>query len=263
MKVRHIMRLNAKITLVVLLLFSFGTTSLFAQQEAEILQGKVKFEDSYLQDINIINLRSNLGTSSNSNGVFIIPAIKGDSILFSSVAYQNRIIVISEHHIEDHLITVYLEPGFNELDEVEILRKVRLEFNNVAVDQRAILDTDEISVNSAPDVQQTFDYNTQLTNGVSLTSIYNAVTKKARARKRSENDEKNHITHLKNEFPNKIKSEYGEDFFIDWLYIPANEINLFLDYCQENGLGELYDSNEFIVKNFLVLESNEYLELKK
>lgn len=263
MKAKHITTLNIKTALLVLILFCIGTTTIVAQEEAEVLQGKVKYEDSYLQDINIINLRSNLGTSSNSHGIFIIPAVEGDSILFSSISYQNRIIVVTDHHIQDHLMTVYLEPGFNELDEVEILRKVRLEFNNVAVDQRAVLDADEISVNSAPNVQQTFDYNTQLTNGVSLTSIYKAITQKARAKKQSENDEKNQITHLQNEFPNKIKAEYGDEFFTEWLYIPADEINLFLDFCQENGLGELYDSNEFIVKNFLVLESNEYLKLKK
>lgn len=256
------MKLKNKKILAVIFLFSIVTTTIFAQEERTIVQGKVKFENTELEDINIIDLTTNIGIASNSHGVFIIPVAKGDSILFSSVSYQNRIIVISDTHIKEKSLTVYLEPGFNELDEVEILRKVRLEFNNVAVDQRAVLDFDEISTSTAPDVQKTFDYNTQLTNGVSLTSIYNAVTKNARARKRSENDEKNHITHLQNEFPNKLKNEYGDDFFVDWLYIPANEINLFLDFCQENGLGELYDSNEFIVKNFLVLQSNKYLDLK-
>lgn len=257
------MKLNRKKILVIIVLLIFGSGLLYAQEERTILQGKVKYDKSELQDINIIDLATNIGIASNSHGIFIIPAAKGDSILFSSIAYQNRIIVITETHIKEKSLTVYLEPGFNELDEVEILRKVRLEFNNVAVDQRAILDFDEISVNEAPDVRQTFDYNTQLTNGVSLVSIYNAITKKARAKKRIDNDEKNYITQLKNEFPDKLKAEYGDKFFTEWLYIPSAEINLFLDFCQVDGLGELYESNEFIVKNFLVLQSNEYLKLKK
>lgn len=257
------MKLNSKKILIIIILIIFGGSLLYAQEERTILQGKVKYNDSYIQDINIINKTTQLGTASNSHGIFIIPAAKGDSILFSSLSYQNRTIVISEKHINEKSLIVYLEPGFNELDEVEILRKVRLEFNNVAVDQRTILDLDEISLNKAPDVQQTFDYNTQLTNGVSLVSIYNAVTKNARARKRSANDEKNYITHLKDEFSYKIKKEYGDKFFIEWLFIPNNEILLFLDFCQGKGLGELYESNEFIVKNFLVLQSNEYLNLKE
>lgn len=256
------MKLNIKIALIAIILFGYGTTS-YSQEERTILQGKVKYETSNLQDVNIINKATNIGTSSNSHGIFIIPAAKGDTILFSSIAYQNRNIVITEHHIEEKLLTVYLEPGFNELDEVEILRKVRLEFNNIAIDRRTILDDDEISISAAPDVQQTFDYNTQLTNGVSFIGIYNAITQKARTKKRNEKNESIRITRLKDAFSFKLKSEYGDKFFEEWLYIPADEINLFLDFCEANGLRELYDSNEFLVKNFLVLQSKEYLELKE
>lgn len=256
------MKLNVKILLIVVLIFGVGT-NLYSQEERTILQGKVKYDDNFLEDINIINLATNIGTASNSHGIFIIPAAKGDSILFSSISYQNRIIVITDHLIEEESLSVYLEPGFNELDEVEILRKVRLEFNNVAIDQRTVLDNDEITLSAAPDVRQTFDYNTQLTNGVSFIGIYNAITKNARAKKRNETNETIRITRLKDAFSFKLKSDYGDKFFEEWLYIPANEINLFLEFCDANGLRELYDSNEFLIKNFLVLQSNEYLELKK
>lgn len=256
------MRLNSKIILVVIILLGC-VKNLYSQEEKTMLNGKVQFENTNLQNINIINKATNLGTLSNSDGLFNIPASKGDTLLFSSMVHQNRNIIITEKHIKNKSITVYLEPGFNELDEVEILRKVRLEFRNVSVDRRTILDYDKITESAAPDVKKTFDYNTQLTNGVSFIGIYEALTKKTRERKNKERSETTRIARLKDSFSFKIKSDYGENFFVEWLNVPETEINIFLEFCHDNGLAELYNSNEFLIKNFLVLQSKKYLELKK
>lgn len=247
-----------KISFFVAYLFAI---SLSAQEKPVLLEGKVKYNEMSIPDINVINKTSNIGTSSNENGEFKISAKLGDSITFSSIEYQNRIIAVTENHINNNAITVYLEPGFNELDEVEILQKMRLEFNNIALDRRAILDTDEIDKSAAPNLDQQM-HQGYMTNGMSLIGIYNLLTKNSRARKRTANDEKNQIEHFKAELPNTLKKLYGVDFFTDWLYIPKDEVDLFLDYCQGNGLGEYYNSNEFVIKNFLVIQSNNYNKLK-
>lgn len=233
-----------------------------AQEKPVLLNGTIKYNKKYIPDINVINKTSKIGTSSNANGEFTISAIKGDSIMFSSLEYQNRVIEITASHITNKEITVYLEPGFNELDEVEILQKIKLDWSKAPVEQRAVLDNDEISEFKAPDTDQYLNQG-YMTNGMSLVGIYNLITKKSRAKKRTENDEKNQIEHFKNELPNTLKNLYGIDFFTDWLYIPSNEVDLFLDYCQGNGLGDYYNSNEFVVKNFLVIQSNNYNNLKK
>jgi len=233
-----------------------------AQEKPILLNGTVKYNNKYIPDINVINKTSKIGTASNTNGEFTISAIKGDSIMFSSLEYQNRVIEITASHITNKEITVYLEPGFNELDEVEILQKIKLDWSKAPVEQRAVLDNDEISEFKAPDTDQYLNQG-YMTNGMSLVGIYNLITKKNRAKKRTANDEKNQIEHFKNELPNTLKNLYGIDFFTDWLYIPSNEVDLFLDYCQGNGLGDYYNSNEFVVKNFLVVQSNSYNKLKK
>jgi hypothetical protein len=232
-----------------------------AQEKPVLLKGVVKYNTINLPDINIINRTSKIGAASNDNGEFNISAKKGDSIEFSSLEYINRTIEITETHIQNKSITVYLEPGFNELDEVEILQKMRLDFGNVAVQNRTVLDDDDISQTSAPDTDK-YMHQGYMTNGVSLIGIYNLLTKNSRAKKRSENEERNQIAQFKSQLPDTLKKLYGKDFFIDWLYIPPNEVDLFLDYCQENGLGDYYNSNEFVIKNFLVIQSNNYLALK-
>ena len=233
-----------------------------AQEKPVLLKGNIKYNSKNIPDINVINKTSKIGTSSNENGEFTISAMKGDSILFSSLEYQNRIIKITESHLSNIAITVYLEPGFNELDEVKILQKIKMDWSKTPVQQRAVLDNDDVSTFKAPDTDQYLNQG-YMTNGVSLVGIYNLITKKSRAKKRTANDEKNQIANFKNELPNTLKNLYGTDFFTDWLYIPSTEVDLFLDYCQGNGLGDYYNSNEFVVKNFLVVQSNNYNKLKK
>ena len=251
----------SKIKNLLIIMSFFLIVQLNAQEKPILLNGTVKYNTIGLENINVINKTSKIGTASNVNGAFAISAIKGDSILFSSIEYQNRIIEITDTHIQNKTITVYLEPGFNELDEVEILQKMRMDFNNVAVDRRTVLDNDDVSSFKAPNTDQYLNQG-YMTNGMSLIGIYSLLTKNSRARKRTANDEKNQIEHFKSELPNTLKRLYGTAFFNDWLYIPTNEVDLFLDYCQGNGLGDYYDSDEFVIKNFLVIQSNQYLKLK-
>lgn len=248
-----------------ILLFSiiiFAVQNAVAQKNIVNLKGLVKYNTLTLQDINIVNKKLNIGTSSNEFGAFEIPAAKGDSILFSSISFQNRTIVITDKHINEEAITVYLEPGFNELDEVEILQKMRLEFNNISVDQRAVLDNDDVSQKQAPSTYRTTLPN-QFDNGLNLVGIYKALTKRFREQRLSANDKQNEINFIKSEMPTTVLKLYGVDFFTEWLHIAPDEVNRFLNYCQDNGLGNYYKSDEIVVKDFLVKQSIQFNQLKK
>lgn len=234
----------------------------WSQEKPITINGLVKYDSVPLRDINVINKTTNLGTSSNEFGSFRMPVSKGDSIEFSAISWQNRVIVITENHLNTKSITVYLEPGYTELDEVEILQKMRLEFNNITVDERAELDIDDVSSKTPPDMQKYINPN-QLTNGISLVSIYKALTKDLRNKRKSANDIQNEIALLKSEMPNTVLKLYGADFFTEWLLINPDEVNQFLDFCQDNGLGNYYKSDEIVVTDFLVKQSKAYLQLKE
>ena len=256
------MLLKIKTPLFLLLIAFFVTQITVAQKDIINLKGVVLYNTSNLGDINILNKQMNIGTASDEFGSFEIPAAKGDSILFSSISFQNRIIIVTDTHINEQKMTVYLEPGFNELDEVEILQKMRLEFNNIAVPQNATLDNDDVSQKQAPSTYRTTLPN-QFDNGLNLIGIYQALTKGFRDKRLSENDRKNKIEHLKNEMPNTVLQLYGTKFFTDWLYINPDEVHEFLDFCQGNGLSRYYKSDEIVVKDFLVKQSIIFNNLKK
>ena len=95
------MKLKNKHIVFVSLVLLFISTNNNAQEKIIKLDGIVRTDSIFLENINVINKTQNFGVSSNSKGEFIIYAALGDSILFSSVNYKNRIIKISNTHINN------------------------------------------------------------------------------------------------------------------------------------------------------------------
>jgi len=261
-KAKIIMQLKTKNTIFLTFIFMLVTIIVSSQEKRIKLNGTIKYNAKALENINVINKTQKTGSVSNSKGEFTVYAIKGDSVEFSSIEYQNRTIEITEHIISENYITVYLEPGFNELDEVAILQNMRLGVDDISVQQNTKLDIDEMDLAQAPDSKDLSGYNTQLTNGMDLVGIYNLLTKNKRAKKRTENDIKNEIDFIKRELPNTLRTTYGDDFFTEWLNLENDEIYEFLDFCQANGLGELYDSDEIYIKDFLIKQSVVFNQIK-
>ena len=247
--------------LVVLVITFLVFLNLKAQQNKVLLQGTVLHDSIYLQNINILNKSSNNGTSSTDKGKFTITAKLGDSILFSSLVYKNRNIKISENHIKHKALIVYLEPGYNQLDEVEINHWFTLNLGDVAVDERMVFQSGELNSKKPPNAVK-FTDPTAKHYGISFRGIVRALTKKIRKKRLNSKIELEKLKVLKQEFPSKLRDLYGDKFFTEWLDIPQGEINLFLDFSQNNGLDSLYNSDEIVIKNFLVKQSSIFNSIK-
>lgn len=251
----------------ILLLFilALAVLKLNAQNKPIKIQGFVKYDAVYLQDINIINKKSNFGASSDTNGSFTLYAKKGDSILFSSIVYEDRIIKISDTHINSKSISVYLEPDYYQLDEVMLDKKILLNSINIAVTKGTIFNNDKITNNKAPNARKLTDPNANA-GGLNPIALFMMLTKKAhlkrKARKLEQKLELEKIKQLKIEFPTTIKNLYGDDFFKETLHISEDNIYLFLDYCEGNGLNDYYKSDEIVIKNFLIKQSRKFNSFK-
>lgn len=225
-----------------------------AQDKLTKLKGFVKYDSLYLQDINILNKTSNFGASSNAIGAFILYAKKEDSILFSSVVYENRVIKISETHINSKSITVYLEPDLYQLEEIMLHKKILLNSIKIAVTKGTILDNDVITNNKPPNARKLTDPNANA-GGINPIAIYMMLTKKARLKRKAKRVKQQQIEEQKLTFTSTVKDLYGAPFFKETLHISEDKIYLFLDYCEGNGLNNYYNSNEIVVKNFLIKQA--------
>lgn len=107
----------SKIYLLGIFLFLYFSAS---GQERKLLTGKIVTQDQEFSFINIINLSSKTGTTNNKSGEFEISVAKNDTLLFSSVQYERREIVITREIFEKSFLIVLLMEKLDELKEVSI-----------------------------------------------------------------------------------------------------------------------------------------------
>lgn len=247
--------------IIVIVLNSFG-------QESVRLKGIVKNDSILLKDINIINKTKNTGTSSDRKGHFFINASAGDSIVFSSINFSKRIIVASNKHIKTKSIIVYLEEEFNELDEITLNQSLKFDVGNIYIHKNMAIDMEEdVITNRPPDIRKQVNPLGNSSNGISILGLAFKIAdelflKKIRLKIKQEKKKeiKQHEEQL--EFVNNIVPKYGESFFINELNINEDEIYQFIDYCEDHGIVEYYNSNEFIIKNFIIEHAIKFNNIK-
>lgn len=244
----------------IVLLCTFSVS--YAQKEIITFNGIVRNDSIVLQDINIVNKTSKVGTSSNTKGEFIMYASFGDSIQFTSISYKTKTIAISLNHIKNKQIIVFLEPDLNELDEIAIEQKVRLDFGKVSLPKGAVFEKDQLDLKSAPNARKLTDP-TYGNSGLNFFAIIGMLTDKIFEKSRERKKEAKKMKSLQQNFPETILEKYGEIFFTENLNINKNDVYLFIDFCTDNGLKDYYLSDEFTIKNFMVIQSKKFLEIKK
>lgn len=125
-----------KFYLLTILLFTVA--GVFAQQSIE---GRVVALDNPngIEKLNILNLNSGKGTTSDTDGYFQILAKTGDTILFSSVQYKNQKLVISEELFKKRNFgEILLEEEVNELaevmvDDIELSGYLKNDVNKISI----------------------------------------------------------------------------------------------------------------------------------
>lgn len=101
--------------LVFLLIFS---AHLFSQDRV-LLKGEI-LADSIEAPIHIINITAEKGTVTEANGEFSIEVRENDLLLFSSVQFQKKEILITAEILSSKVLKVELQKDLTELDEVRL-----------------------------------------------------------------------------------------------------------------------------------------------
>jgi hypothetical protein len=104
-------------TLVVALLMLFAPH--LSAQERVLLKGKV-IVDSIVAPIHIINVTAEKGSLTQASGDFEMAVMVGDLVLFSSVQFQKKELLITAGILESGFLKVPLIVDINELDEVRL-----------------------------------------------------------------------------------------------------------------------------------------------
>ncbi|MCL6218443.1 carboxypeptidase-like regulatory domain-containing protein [Zunongwangia pacifica] len=112
--------------------------------QSKVIQGKIVADSLDGSLINIVNISSGRGTTSDKFGEFTIAASINDTILFSSIQYKKKEVIINPSVYKNAFLVVNLEEGINELDEVKLPNLS----GNLAADIKSMPINDKYALNA-------------------------------------------------------------------------------------------------------------------
>jgi hypothetical protein len=243
-----------------LLIFCLFISTLLLAQDSErkILRGAVIYRNVNVVGVNIVNNTTSKGTTTNQKGEFEILVKVDDILVFSSVQYTIREIVITDKIINNNRLVVEVKEKIEELDEVVISPENKDKF----------LDFQEEEIVKYKDYQFAPDQYSSVKNealgqtnfqGANILGLVgmllNSIIGKGKKR------EKEKAIYERTSF-NEIRYRYKDEFFTNNLNIPADQIAAFLYYCDDQLPSEdiFTNKNEFLMIDFMVKQSKNFLE---
>ncbi len=249
----------------------------FSQEKRAEINGVILNPSSKaIKNSHILNLTTNSGTISNTEGAFTIKAKKGDWLQITNIQFYPKNIKITQNTRKEQFLRVYLLPIINLLDEVKLKKRMTgfLRFDRIDKPKDTIgslMKNLEKGIMSIPyaeimnmgigkderHLQKPTVTPGQLPGleGVGGSAL---IPYADLAKKRADRE----FINFKEQFPLNLKKLFGEDFFFIRLKIPKEKYYHFLEYCNPLGIEELYKNGKHLdILKILLKESKSYLLL--
>tara|TARA_B100000900_G_C20460120_1_gene666894 strand:+ start:61 stop:801 length:741 start_codon:yes stop_codon:yes gene_type:complete len=234
--------------------FLFCSISFSQSDYRTWIKGKVLYRDNNVVSANVVNNSTQEATITNEDGEFEIKVKLNDRLIFSSVQYQIRSLVINKDILQRSRIVIDVNEKVRELEEVVVGPENTEKF----------LDLKEEEFNK---IDYSFDKSTKIenqilkagtfNNGLNFINLYKAIAKSS-----SKEIEPSSYSYKPS---NLLREVYEDDFFISNLGIPKENISEFLLFCDDKFPSKflLKKSNEFQLIDFLVKQSDKFKKILK
>ncbi|WP_162127183.1 hypothetical protein [Flavobacterium phycosphaerae] len=225
------------------------------------IKGKVISEAIDLDEIYVINLKSEATTSTEKGGYFTIAAAVGDTLMFSAIQIKGRKIAITDKDFDKELMMVKLDPMINRLDEVIVKQ-----YKNINAVSLGIIPADtkhytpaERKLKAAAGADLKGNVDGSLGASASLDPLFNWMSgRTAMLEKELEVEKKETLLQ-------KIENQFGVDYFIEKLKIPKEYVRGFWYYVvEENRFVTALNAKNKTMATFVLTElATKYLEIQK
>jgi hypothetical protein len=240
-----------------ILIFSLFCQFCFSQiDNRKTLKGQVRNVLAPVENVIVFNVNSKTGVIVNQFGFFDVQAKVNDTLVFSSLTFKSRKIVLSQKEFISPQFVVELEVFTNELKEVLIAAKKEL--NPISGGSQRYVDLkyygDEYSApkNIAMPRDGSIEY------GMDFVRIYKDILKILR----KTNPEK--VDFYKDtSFSELVLKRINYSFFSNTLNLKDDEIKLFLVFCENDPRSRalMQPSEEFQLMDFLITKNTEYKKI--
>lgn len=201
--------------------------SVLAQvSERKMLKGKVTAYTQNLDGIYVLNVSSKKETVTKEGGYFSIMAKEGDSIMFSSIQFRGKTVVVESSDFERELFFVKLETMINQLDEVMVVQYKNINAYNLGIIPKPakVYTPAERKLRTATGMDPKVDLNTSLT----IDPLFNMLSGRTAMLKKELEVEK------KEKWMSQLEDMFDEDFYTQKLKIPSEHVRGFLYYAVDN-----------------------------
>ena len=232
------------------------STILHAQENSrKIVHGQAMNDSIAVQDVVVFNISAKVGTVLKKSGYFDIKARENDTLVFSSLLFKSKRIVLSEDDIKAAEVKVKLQTFINQLTEVVIESNKNLK--PITGSKQDIIDKKYVDdAQSSP--KNTVIPTNVTENGMDFVRMYKDVMKLLRKNNPNKSDLTSTTT-----FTELVMKKIKYSFFNSTLKLQDDEIKLFLLYCENDvRVNKVMKSkSEFELMDFLIEENTDFKKL--
>jgi len=222
---------------------------LLSAQQRKLIKGKLLYRNNNVVAANVINNSSQYNTITDTDGEFQIPVNEGDEIVFSSVEFKFKSVVITDKILNKNRLIVNITERVNILDEIVISPENTQKFLDLKEEEFKGFDYVQ---DKSTKLDNTILRQGQLYNGIDFINVAKLITKLVL--NSSEEQKKTLI-------PSRVLPYVFDDkFFTGELGLREDQIIHFMEYLDKelpsNKL--LQKSQQFLLIDYLYEAVEDY-----
>tara|TARA_Y100000996_G_scaffold407236_1_gene384607 strand:- start:5891 stop:6616 length:726 start_codon:yes stop_codon:yes gene_type:complete len=223
-------------------------------QQRTFLNGKLLYRNNNVVAANVINNSSQFNTITDSNGEFQIDVLEGDEIIFSSVEFKFKTVIITKEILKKNRLVVNITERVNILDEIVIspentekfidLKEEEFKGYNYVQDKSTKLDNTILKEG-------------QFYNGINLVNVAKLISKLI-----LNPSQENKL----NLIPSKVLPfVFDNNFFTNELNLKEDQIDDFMTYLDQKlpSAELLQKSKQFLLIDYLFNSVEDYKNIVK
>ena len=264
-----------KILLKLTLWIILSTLTILAQEkERAVLKGRIISDSTEVENVTVINKTTGVGAITDFDGIFSIKAREKDTLYFKAVNFVSKAYVLTESDFWIEELEIRLRYKINELDEVivtpysltgnlkEDTKRLKVYTPDIAgIDYSKLVFADD---KYSPVKNEAMYSGFSPLSGVNFLAIFDMIfpgNSKKRDLIKEEAEKKRQRELLSHSFYDLLLSRYSQNFMVQNLKIPQDEIHLFADFARPDNEKMFYlmkYENEMALVEYLVQKSEEY-----
>jgi hypothetical protein len=218
------------------------------------VHGKVVNDSIAIENGLVFNLNAKTGAVIDTKGYFSILAKVKDTLVFTSLGFKSKKVVLSQTDITSSFYRIKLNAVANQLLAVVVYAKYgpHPEFGNT----QNIVDTQYFGdKQSSPDNILMMPSGTGDPNNLDVIRVYNKIFRNLFKNNPSKTDLVSDVS-----FTTIAMQSVSYSFFTDKLKLKEDEIGLFLLFCENDPKSKSFTktNQEFEIMDFLITKNNEF-----